>query len=412
MRLLVVDLRAASLLALCNMHDKGQPLLRVTLARLSPNAGFRVLLVATAADQQAVTELIAPIAATRSIGVVTEEQAARIIPSEFSEQSIVWLKSLVPELSEGELQRICSEHAKHSQNRSSRQASVIRGAVMCHGNEVTQRGGELTAGFIADASRVADLLDESRMMEGRDARGSFPLSRLDHVALADLSDWSALKLNERRQQAEALLHEGVWLEDWTTLDIGGELQCAPRVRIGPHVIIKGRVTLDQGVEIGAYTYLQDVHIGANTQIKAFSCLEDSKIAEDCRVGPYARLRGHTVVGKEVSIGNFVELKATNIGPGGRINHLSFLGDADLQQDVTIGAGVITCNHDGEKIVPTRIEQGAYVGCGSQLVAPIVLGEDATIGAGSTITEDVEPGGLTLARSRQVRLPHWVRKDKK
>ena len=147
----------------------------------------------------------------------------------------------------------------------------------------------------------------------------------------------------------------------------GKLQCATGVSIGAHVTVEGHVELEHGVTIGAYTYLRNVRVGANTEVKAFCSLEDVAVGANCRVGPYARLRTQTVVEDGVSIGNFVELKATRVGSGGRINHFGFLGDAVLQPDVTIGAGVITCNHDGAKTVATEIESGAYVGSGSHFV---------------------------------------------
>jgi bifunctional UDP-N-acetylglucosamine pyrophosphorylase/glucosamine-1-phosphate N-acetyltransferase len=209
-----------------------------------------------------------------------------------------------------------------------------------------------------------------------------------------------------------LLLRGVHLADWASLEVDGDLECAPGVSIGAHVAIEGRVQIDRGATIGAYTFLRNVRIGSNTEVKAFSSLEDVQVGANCRIGPYARLRGQTIIDNDVSIGNFVEIKATKVGSGGRINHFAYLGDATLHPDVTIGAGVITCNHDGTKSVPTRIEAGAYIGSGTELIAPLIVGRDSTVAAGSTITEDVAPGGLTVARARQVRVDGWKRKDGK
>ena len=227
----------------------------------------------------------------------------------------------------------------------------------------------------------------------------------------NLSDASKQLENQKKQAAQRLLDAGVILDDWATLNITGELTCGPGVRISAHVVIKGGVKLGANVQIGPYTYLQDSTVGANSEIRPFSSLEGVEIGENCRIGPYARVRDQCVIARDSSVGNFVELKATRVGARGRINHLAFLGDAELEADTTIGAGVITCNHDGTSNVNTRIEQGAYIGCGTELVAPITVGRNATIGAVSTITRDVEPDGLTLARSRQVRIDDWHRKSK-
>jgi bifunctional UDP-N-acetylglucosamine pyrophosphorylase/glucosamine-1-phosphate N-acetyltransferase len=141
-------------------------------------------------------------------------------------------------------------------------------------------------------------------------------------------------------------------------------------------------------------------------LKAFSLVEDAIIGSGCIVGPYARIRPASSIGDKCQVGNFVEVKSSTIGAGSRINHHSFIGDAVLGDRVTIGAGTITCNHDGTKTNHTVIGQDAYIGSGCKLVAPLRVGGAATIGAGSTITEDVPAGTLTLARSRQVTIPHW------
>jgi bifunctional UDP-N-acetylglucosamine pyrophosphorylase/glucosamine-1-phosphate N-acetyltransferase len=141
-------------------------------------------------------------------------------------------------------------------------------------------------------------------------------------------------------------------------------------------------------------------------------IEDAVIGADTFVGPYGRVRPDSTIGDSVQIGNFVEIKNSDIGSGSRINHLSFIGDASLEKDVTIGAGSITCNHNGMEVSQIQIRAGAYIGSGSQLVAPLLIGENATIGAGSTITHDAPAEKLTLARSRQFTIENWVRPDKK
>ncbi|MEM7280436.1 MAG: hypothetical protein AAF438_02220 [Pseudomonadota bacterium] len=213
---------------------------------------------------------------------------------------------------------------------------------------------------------------------------------------------------DKEARANELQRQGVALADWMSLHVEGSLECGSGVKIGPHVVMEGSVRLADDVSIGPYVYLRDVKVGARTDVRAFSCLEDVEIDADCRVGPYARLRDGCFLSDNSSVGNFVEIKSSKIGPGARINHLSFIGDATFENRVTIGAGVITCNYDGEKNVPTVIRQGAFVGCGTELVAPIEIGQNATIAAGSTITEDVKAGGLTVARARQVHKDDWRR----
>jgi bifunctional UDP-N-acetylglucosamine pyrophosphorylase/glucosamine-1-phosphate N-acetyltransferase len=160
------------------------------------------------------------------------------------------------------------------------------------------------------------------------------------------------------------------------------------------------------VRIGASCILTRVTIGDDTEIRPFTMMEDASIGDHGFVGPYARVRPHTAVGPRAQIGNFVELKGARLGRGNRINHLSFVGDATFGDDVTLGAGTITCNHDGVRCQPTAIGAGAYVGSGCVLVAPVTIGEGATIGAGSTITKDAPPSRLTLARTRQVVVESW------
>ena len=208
---------------------------------------------------------------------------------------------------------------------------------------------------------------------------------------------------QKLKLANALIAKGVIVDDWRTLEVAGELVCEQGVRIRSHVVIEGRVTLRAGATVGPYCYLDSSEIGTNSDIRAFSVLENVVVGADCRVGPYARLRDKCEIGSGTSIGNFVELKAVQVGQSGRINHHTFLGDALLEENVTIGAGVITCNYDGTKSVETTFRAGAFVGCGTQLVAPLCIGTDAIIGAGSTITEDVPDRQLAIARARQQNL---------
>lgn len=209
-------------------------------------------------------------------------------------------------------------------------------------------------------------------------------------------------------RARALLRGGVRVRDPRSLLIRGVLKCGPNVEIDANVIIEGTVTLGEGVRIGSNVSLTDCTIGDRTLVRAYSLVEKAEIGADSAVGPYGRIRPGSIIGDSVAIGNFVEIKNSTIGAGGRISHLAFVGDSTLGKSVTIGAGTITCNHNWGQSAHTHIGDGAYIGSGCQLVAPLTIGENATVGAGSTITSDVEPGKLTIARSKQVVVSQWKR----
>lgn len=209
-------------------------------------------------------------------------------------------------------------------------------------------------------------------------------------------------------RALALLRGGVRVRDPRNLLVRGVLTCGANVEIDANVIIEGAVTLGEGVRIGSNVSLTDCTIGERTLVRAYSLVEKAEIGADSAVGPYGRIRPGSIIGDSVMIGNFVEIKNSTIGAGGRISHLAFVGDSTLGKSVTIGAGTITCNHNWGKSAHTHIGDGAYIGSGCELIAPLTIGENATVGAGSTITSDVEPGKLAIARSKQVVVARWKR----
>ena len=208
------------------------------------------------------------------------------------------------------------------------------------------------------------------------------------------------------QKVLELIAAGVSVENPEQLHIRGMISCGENVKFDSNVIIEGNVKLEDGVLVGANSILKDCTIGKGTTINPFSLVEGAVIGENCLIGPYGRIRQGVSIEDCVQIGNFVEIKNSNIASKCRINHLSFVGDADLAEQVTIGAGTITCNHDGVGINRTIIEQGAYVGSGCNLVAPLKINTNATIASGSTITKEVSAGTLTIARSRQVKIENW------
>jgi bifunctional UDP-N-acetylglucosamine pyrophosphorylase/glucosamine-1-phosphate N-acetyltransferase len=219
-------------------------------------------------------------------------------------------------------------------------------------------------------------------------------------------DVATLETAVLTERARAAMRSGVRLRDPSRVYIRGSLACGANVTVDVDVIFEGDVTLGDNVRVDAHSIVRGANIRADTWVKAFSLVEDAEVGVGCTIGPYARIRPASSIGDRCQIGNFVEIKSSTIGSGSRINHHSFVGDALLAERVTIGAGTITCNHDGAKTNQTVIGRDAYIGSGCQLVAPLRIGDGATIGAGSTITEDVPPAMLTLARSRQVTITGW------
>lgn len=225
-------------------------------------------------------------------------------------------------------------------------------------------------------------------------------------------DLATLERIYQRRYAEALLGQGVTLADPARIDVRGELQAGRDVEIDVGCVFEGRVMLADNVRVGPYCVIRDAIIGAGTSIAAYTHIEQVQIAGDCRIGPYARLRPGTELGDEVHIGNFVELKNSQVAAGSKINHLSYVGDSQVGSQVNLGAGTITCNYDGANKYRTIIEDNVFIGSSTQLIAPVTVGTGATIGAGSTITQDAPANELTIARARQVTIAGWKRPQKK
>lgn len=210
------------------------------------------------------------------------------------------------------------------------------------------------------------------------------------------------------QIATKLLTQGVTLIDPARIDVRGELACGRDVEIDVGCIFEGKVSLGDRVKVGAYSIIRDTTIARDTQIAPYSHIDSSEVGTDCRVGPYARIRPGSKLHDHAHIGNFVEIKNSEIGQGSKANHLSYIGDSTVGSRVNIGAGTITCNYDGANKYRTVIEDDAFIGSDTQLVAPVTVGKGATIGAGSTITKNTPTGTLTLSRSKQVTIAGWQR----
>jgi bifunctional UDP-N-acetylglucosamine pyrophosphorylase / glucosamine-1-phosphate N-acetyltransferase len=216
----------------------------------------------------------------------------------------------------------------------------------------------------------------------------------------------------RQQRTQELMLAGVTVIDPARLDIRGTVTAGRDVQIDVNVVLEGNVTIGDRVRIGPNCSIRDTAIGADTQVFANCVLDQAVIGPSCKIGPFARLRPGATLARDVHIGNFVEVKNAKVGEGSKANHLTYLGDSVIGKDVNVGAGTITCNYDGVNKFQTDIEDGVFVGSGSMLVAPVRIGARATIGAGSTITQDAPADKLTLGRSRQVSIDSWTRPVKR
>jgi bifunctional UDP-N-acetylglucosamine pyrophosphorylase/glucosamine-1-phosphate N-acetyltransferase len=244
-----------------------------------------------------------------------------------------------------------------------------------------------------------------------DGYAVWPFTLVDATEALGVNDPMQLADLERvfqRQQLRALQMQGLRVADPARIDIRGEVTCGQDCWVDPNVLFVGEVHLGDRVRVGSGAILQDAQIGDDVEILPYSLIEGARIAAGARIGPFARIRPGTEIGEAAHIGNYVEVKASKIGAGSKANHLSYIGDAEIGTGVNVGAGTITCNYDGANKHRTIIGNDVFIGSDSQLVAPVIVGDGATIGAGSTITKEVPAGGLTLSRSPQRTIPYWQR----
>ncbi len=268
-------------------------------------------------------------------------------------------------------------------------------------------------------------------LDNRNTQGEYYLTDIIALAVADgvavktsSTAWlpeisgvnDRLQLSEleracQQRQAERLMVAGVTLADPARIDIRGEVSVGQDVIIDINVILEGNVQIGAGTRIGAHTSIKNSSIGENCTILANCIIEEANIAQECSVGPFARVRPGTRMGERSRIGNFVETKKAVLGTNTKINHLSYVGDATVGNDVNIGAGTITCNYDGVNKYQTVIEDGAFIGSDTQLVAPVRVGKNATVGAGTTLCRDAPENTLTLSRAKQKTVEGWQRPTK-
>lgn len=289
---------------------------------------------------------------------------------------------------------------------------------------------EVNAGFMAlGARRLRQWLAQ---IDNRNAQKEYYLTDLVALAVNDRVPVTAVKVADagevagvnskrelaalerslQRQLARRLMDEGVTLADPARVDVRGTLQCGRDVSIDVNCVFEGRVVLGDRVRVGPNCVLRNVSVAEDSEVHAFSHLDDAQVGARCRLGPYARLRPGTALAEDVHIGNFVEVKASRLAAGAKANHLTYIGDAEVGARTNVGAGTITCNYDGVAKHRTVIEDDCFIGSDATLVAPVRISRGSYIGAGSTITRDTPPGQLTVGRARQVSVPGWKPPKKK
>ncbi|HKK03136.1 MAG TPA: bifunctional UDP-N-acetylglucosamine diphosphorylase/glucosamine-1-phosphate N-acetyltransferase GlmU [Gammaproteobacteria bacterium] len=228
------------------------------------------------------------------------------------------------------------------------------------------------------------------------------------LGINDREQLAALETTLRRRVTGAMMARGVTLVDPARVDVRGRIDCGRDVHIDINAIFEGVVELGDRVSIGPNALIRNSRLGAGCRVLANTIIEDADIGPDCELGPFARLRPGTELARGVKVGNFVEIKKSRLGEDSKVNHLSYVGDAEIGTRVNVGAGTITCNYDGANKHRTVIGDDAFIGSNTALVAPVEIGRGATVGAGSTLSKDAPAGELTVARGRQTTVRGWKR----
>ncbi|WP_332852693.1 bifunctional UDP-N-acetylglucosamine diphosphorylase/glucosamine-1-phosphate N-acetyltransferase GlmU [Duganella sp. S19_KUP01_CR8] len=307
---------------------------------------------------------------------------------------------------------------------------IVRIVEQKDANEAERAIKEINSGIlVVPTARLKQWL---AALKNNNAQGEYYLTDIVAMAVADgvpvvsaqpSAQWEVAGVNSKVQLAELerihqgnialkLLEQGVTLMDPARIDVRGELICGRDVTIDVGCVFEGKVELADGVRVGPHSVIINSRILAGAHIKPFCHIEEAVVGEVSIIGPYARLRPGTVLAEDVHVGNFVEIKNGQVAAHSKANHLAYIGDATIGSRVNIGAGTITCNYDGVNKFRTVIEDDAFIGSDSQLVAPVTVGKGATLGAGTTLTKDAPAGKLTISRARQITLDGWSRPVKK
>ncbi len=282
------------------------------------------------------------------------------------------------------------------------------GILAVHGDKLKQWLNRLGNNNAQGEYYLTDVI-EMAVADGINIITSQPETEDEVLGVNNRLQLSHLERVYQQQQANELMEQGVTLIDPSRFDLRGSIDhLGQDIEIDINVILEGKNSIGNNVKIGANTQIKNAIIGDNVEILANCVIEDAIVGDNSRIGPFARLRPESVLANDVHIGNFVEIKKSTVAQGSKVNHLSYIGDSTIGSKVNIGAGTITCNYDGVNKFRTIIEDGAFIGSDTQLVAPVTVGKNATIGAGSTITRDCPENQLTLSRVKQLSISGWQR----
>ncbi|MGR8931567.1 MAG: bifunctional UDP-N-acetylglucosamine diphosphorylase/glucosamine-1-phosphate N-acetyltransferase GlmU [Gammaproteobacteria bacterium] len=285
------------------------------------------------------------------------------------------------------------------------------GILACKGSQLKGWLSRLSNNNAQNEYYLTDII-EMAVEDGLTIETSIAGSQDEVLGVNNRSQLAHLERVYQLEQAQRLMTAGVTLRDPARLDVRGEFaELGQDIDIDVNVIFEGVNRVGSNVKIGPNCFIKNASIADGVEILANSVVEDAVVGTNCRVGPFARLRPQAELADHVHIGNFVEIKKSSVASGSKINHLSYIGDSEIGSKVNIGAGTITCNYDGVNKFKTIVEDGAFIGSDTQLVAPVTVGKNATIGAGSTITSDTPAEQLTLSRVKQISVPSWKRPKK-
>ena len=287
---------------------------------------------------------------------------------------------------------------------------INTGIMACNGNLLKKLLSRLKNDNIKKEYYLTDIIDMA-VTDGLPVNGFKASTWEESMGINDKIELARAERLFQKKLAKELMQNGVTIMDPARIDIRGDIKCGSDVLIDVNTVFEGKVNLGNNVKIGPNTYICDAKIGDNSVIHANSHILGAEIGTNAQIGPFARLRPGAELQNNVKVGNFVEIKKSSIGSSSKVNHLSYIGDSEIGNHVNIGAGTITCNYDGANKHKTQIDDGAFIGSGVELVAPVKIGKDATIGAGSTISRDVEDEKLSVERADQKMINDWKRPKK-
>lgn len=307
-----------------------------------------------------------------------------------------------------EVIRIVEE--KDASNEEKKIGEINTGMMVANGKALKQWIGELESNNAQSEFYITDAI-EMAVRDGVEINTVQPHSIVEIRGVNDRAQLSELERYYQLIQAHQLMRRGITIMDPSRFDLRGDLEIDSDCYIDINVILEGRLKIGSGVRIGANCVIKDSVIDDVVEILPNSIIENAVIGKACRIGPFARIRPETVLNESVHVGNFVEIKKSIVGNASKVNHLSYIGDAEIGTDSNIGAGVITCNYDGANKHKTIIGDNVFVGSDVQLVAPVSISSGATIAAGTTITKDVDENELAISRTPQKSLSDWKRPKK-